>query len=332
MRAETILFKDVFQVDPLSGRINLGSNRHVMLDAAAVGAMRHELMDNLGWEVTRGIFVRIGYQCGTARCAPVAEALPLPSDEEWLRAGLRLHYLEGMAKARLDEFEIDRCDGKDSHYGRVAGFLRSRAPSAAIRDRQPIRLLDARRICQRICQRIFRRGSRLPGNSLPRERGFRLQIRIPVCRRLGRGCAAGAGDAGHRPVHGTVRPLSAHNQRHGLRTGADISGCSLYNRCQRHHHILQPGRKRDPGHSAQRSHRETSQLFLCREAIPKRNAIMERLKEQRRFRDYLTEFVTPGGTKNPDRAIGFRDSQPGGRHRRHDRGGARSDRDPASGR
>jgi len=42
MRADSISFKDVFEVDPLSGSIRLGGNRHIILDAAAVGALRRE--------------------------------------------------------------------------------------------------------------------------------------------------------------------------------------------------------------------------------------------------------------------------------------------------
>ena len=111
MRADNISFRDVFEVDASSGRINLGGNRHILLDAAAVGAMRRELMDNLGWEVTQGIFMRIGYLCGRHDAQQLRKRHSLPSDEETLQAGLRLHYLQGMANARLDHCEINRAAG-----------------------------------------------------------------------------------------------------------------------------------------------------------------------------------------------------------------------------
>jgi PAS domain S-box-containing protein len=112
MRADSFAFEDIFQVDPGSGRISLGSNRYVMLDAAAVGNMRRELIDNLGWEVTRGILERVGYQCGRHDARQMRKRYSWPSDEEWLRAGLRLHYLEGMVQVRLDRLEIDRTKGR----------------------------------------------------------------------------------------------------------------------------------------------------------------------------------------------------------------------------
>lgn len=112
MRADAINFEDVFQMDLLSGRISLGANRHIMLDAAALGNMRYELIDNLGWEVARGILERVGYRCGRNNARQMRRRYPWPSDEEWFRAGLRLHYLKGMVKVRLDRMEIERAHGK----------------------------------------------------------------------------------------------------------------------------------------------------------------------------------------------------------------------------
>jgi hypothetical protein len=108
MRADTITFEDIFQSDRISGRISLGNSRYVMLDAAAVGNMRHELIENLGWEVTRGILERVGYQCGRHDAHQMRKHYTWDSDEEWLRAGIRLHYLEGIAKVHVNEWEFDR--------------------------------------------------------------------------------------------------------------------------------------------------------------------------------------------------------------------------------
>jgi PAS domain S-box-containing protein len=111
MRADTFAFRDVFRVDTSSGRISLGGNRHVMFDATAVGNLRRELLDSLGWDATRGILERIGYQCGRRDANQLKKRYSWPSEEEWLRAGLRLHSLEGMVKARIDRLEVDRTKG-----------------------------------------------------------------------------------------------------------------------------------------------------------------------------------------------------------------------------
>ena len=108
LRADAIEFADVFHVDPATGRITLGNDRYVMFDAEAVGKMRRELIDNLGWDVARGILERVGYQSGRNDARQLGARYAWPSDEEWLRAGPRLHFLEGLVKVRVHEFEVAR--------------------------------------------------------------------------------------------------------------------------------------------------------------------------------------------------------------------------------
>src|SRR5512140_1769679 len=98
LHADAMRFDDVFRVDPVSGRITLGADRYVMFDAEAVGKMRRELIDNLGWEVARGILERVGYQSGRNDARQLGARYSWPTDEEWLKAGPRLHLLEGMVQ------------------------------------------------------------------------------------------------------------------------------------------------------------------------------------------------------------------------------------------
>ena len=112
MRADAINFSDVFDIDLPSGRIKLGTDRYVMLGADSIGSMRRELIDNLGWEVARGILERVGYQCGRYDARQMKERYSWPSDEEWLRAGPRLHYLEGIAKVNVKTLDFNRTAGK----------------------------------------------------------------------------------------------------------------------------------------------------------------------------------------------------------------------------
>jgi PAS domain S-box-containing protein len=112
MRADTFAFEDVFLVDASSSRISMGSNRYILLNAAAVGSMRTELLDNLGLDIARGIFERIGYQCGRHDARQFRKRRKWENDEDLLRAGLRLHRLEGMAGVSLSSVEIDRAQHK----------------------------------------------------------------------------------------------------------------------------------------------------------------------------------------------------------------------------
>jgi PAS domain S-box-containing protein len=112
MRANTFIFEDVFTLDTDSGRIGLGGNRYVMFDASAIGHLSRELVDNLGWEVARGILERVGYRGGRRDAHELHKHHIWSSDEEWLQAGIRLHTLEGMAKVHLEQLETEREKGK----------------------------------------------------------------------------------------------------------------------------------------------------------------------------------------------------------------------------
>lgn len=112
MRADDITFEDIFQVDSESGRISLGNSRYVMFDADAIGNMRKELIENLGCDVARGILERVGYKSGRNDAHQLKERYRWPSDEEWLRAGPRLHYIEGMVKVGVQRLEMSRSKGQ----------------------------------------------------------------------------------------------------------------------------------------------------------------------------------------------------------------------------
>jgi PAS domain-containing protein len=112
MRADALTFADLFEVDPGSGRIRLGADRYVMLDADAVGNLRKELIENLGWDAARGLFERVGYRSGRNDARQLRARYPWHSEEEWLRAGPRLHFLEGMVRVGLTRLETSRPDRK----------------------------------------------------------------------------------------------------------------------------------------------------------------------------------------------------------------------------
>jgi predicted hydrocarbon binding protein len=90
----------------------VSNERYMMFDADAIGNMRNELVQNLGRDVARGIMERVGYQSGRNDARQLQERFAWPSDEEWLRAGSRLHYLEGLMKVGVSRMEIRRAEGK----------------------------------------------------------------------------------------------------------------------------------------------------------------------------------------------------------------------------
>jgi PAS domain S-box-containing protein len=117
MRADKITFEEAFHVDLISGRISLGGNRYIILDSTALGCLRRELVENLGWDGARGVLARVGYRRGQNDARQLRKHQAWNSDEDWLRAGVSLNFLEGMAKVKLDKIEISRANGTLSATG-----------------------------------------------------------------------------------------------------------------------------------------------------------------------------------------------------------------------
>ncbi len=111
MAADAMKLSEVFRTELFSGRICIGEDRYIILDADALGSMRRELMENLGWEVARGILERVGYESGRHDARRLKGSCNFQSDEDWLRAGPRLHILEGIVTPTVSTLEFNRTEG-----------------------------------------------------------------------------------------------------------------------------------------------------------------------------------------------------------------------------
>jgi len=122
---------------PDQGLIRLHEQRVVILSAAAMGLLRKELVDTLGFPTARRLLLRFGFADGYHDAVTLRDRSNWASPEDGLRAGAVLHTLEGIVHADVVRLEHDASTGRfeeevvwrDSyeaeqhlhHYGRHTG-------------------------------------------------------------------------------------------------------------------------------------------------------------------------------------------------------------------
>ena len=105
MRAEDLELLEL--IDIADGNISMHGRRLVLHSMHAFSRFRKDIIDMLGWDHARRLFTRFGFFCGQADAAALQRVFRWETTEEWLRAGLRLHSLEGVVRASISEFHLD---------------------------------------------------------------------------------------------------------------------------------------------------------------------------------------------------------------------------------
>jgi DNA-binding NtrC family response regulator len=92
---------------PDQGIIRLHEQRVVLLSAAAMGLLRKELIDTLGFDTAKRLFLRFGYADGYHDAVSMRDRSKWSNGLEGLQAGIALHRLEGIARPEVVELEHD---------------------------------------------------------------------------------------------------------------------------------------------------------------------------------------------------------------------------------
>ncbi len=98
-------------VDFSEGLLSLQGRRLVLHDMHAFAHLRKDLIEMLGLDMARQVLTRFGYFWGQADAAAVKRLLKMDSLTEWLKAGARMHTLQGVAKCVINEIELDEQAG-----------------------------------------------------------------------------------------------------------------------------------------------------------------------------------------------------------------------------
>jgi DNA-binding NtrC family response regulator len=111
-RLEPHHLAELLDFRPEQGIIRLHEQRLVLLSAAAMGLFRKELIDTLGFETARRLFLRFGYADGYHDAVSLRGRSDWPQGLEGLRAGIVLQRLEGIARAEIVRLEHDAESGR----------------------------------------------------------------------------------------------------------------------------------------------------------------------------------------------------------------------------
>jgi two-component system response regulator HydG len=96
MKSADLDLRDLLEFDPTKGGpMHFAGERVVLLDAVALGLLRRSLIDTLGLGGARAMLSRFGFAHGW-RTAETLKTLPWQSEDDWRKAGARLHTLQGM--------------------------------------------------------------------------------------------------------------------------------------------------------------------------------------------------------------------------------------------
>jgi hypothetical protein len=95
-----------------TGMTTFKSNRLVILDASSMGLLRQELLELLGWEKARALFLKFGYQNGYADFMQMRLAYQFDSEMDLLASGPVIHTWEGIVQATPKELRFDRSTGE----------------------------------------------------------------------------------------------------------------------------------------------------------------------------------------------------------------------------
>lgn len=99
MHSEDLQLEEL--VEFRNGEINLLGRRLVLHSVDAFSQFRHDLIEHEGLEEARRILFRFGYFWGQADAAALQRVFDWENTEEWLKAGSRMHALQGVVQSRI---------------------------------------------------------------------------------------------------------------------------------------------------------------------------------------------------------------------------------------
>ncbi len=96
MRADDLDHEELLELDSEGGVIRFAGQRALLLDAVAMGLLRKYLVENFGLTAARTVLTQFGFAHGWRMAEAMRAEFTWDSDDDWCRAGTRIHTLEGL--------------------------------------------------------------------------------------------------------------------------------------------------------------------------------------------------------------------------------------------
>src|SRR5258705_11346202 len=96
LRVDDLDHEELLELDAEGGVIRFAGQRALLLDAVAMGLLRKYLVENFGLTAARTVLTQFGFAHGWRMAEAMQAEFKWDSDEDWRRAGTRIHALEGL--------------------------------------------------------------------------------------------------------------------------------------------------------------------------------------------------------------------------------------------
>jgi two-component system response regulator HydG len=96
VRVDDLDHEELLELDPEGGVIRFAGQRALLLDAVAMGLLRKYLVENFGRTAARTVLTQFGFAHGWRMAEAMQTEFVWDSDEDWRRAGTRIHALGGL--------------------------------------------------------------------------------------------------------------------------------------------------------------------------------------------------------------------------------------------
>src|SRR5687768_17260304 len=96
MRVEDLDHEELLELDAEAGVIRFAGQRALLVDAVAMGILRKYLVENFGLTAARTVLTQFGFAHGWRMAEALRSEFDWDTEEDWRRAGTRIHTLEGL--------------------------------------------------------------------------------------------------------------------------------------------------------------------------------------------------------------------------------------------